>query len=413
MAWWSLFGVLAILLSYSLLVLLSTPLRGTITRRIAPVLALNEWHEVFVHLEFAGRTPGGLSVADHAPLDAAAVTGHERVVELGPEATAKWSWRIRPRHRGLLEISAFWLRYELDRLGLVACTLEVPLRTEIPVMPNFRAVVREVLPGFVHRRASFGAHLSRRRGDGLEFHELRDFRPGDSLRVVDWKGVSRRQQLISRDYRDARHQHVLFVLDTSRRMRAGDGTLTLLDHALDAVLALSHVALDSGDLVSAMTFGGTDRQLGPYRGTTSLGALARGLYDVQVSSSPSRYASLGPFVLAAQRRRALVVLITNAADDDNDELLPQLRAWRGRHVVAVASLRPPPLDAALLRPTGTQPEGLSAAFETLGVAAYLRTRERSHALMRARGIEAFDVPPAQLSRVLVQHYLDVKRGGVL
>jgi hypothetical protein len=33
--------------------------------------------------------------------------------------------------------------------------------------------------------------------------------------------------------------------------------------------------------------------------------------------------------------------------------------------------------------------------------------------MRARGIKAFDVPPAQLSRVLVQHYLDVKRGGVL
>ena len=43
-----------------------------------------------------------------------------------------------------------------------------------------------------------GAHLARRRGDGTEFHQMREYRTGDSLRQIDWKATARARRLIER-----------------------------------------------------------------------------------------------------------------------------------------------------------------------------------------------------------------------
>jgi uncharacterized protein (DUF58 family) len=40
----------------------------------------------------------------------------------------------------------------------------------------------------------------RRRGEGTEFHQLREYRQGDSQRAIDWKATSRTARLISREY---------------------------------------------------------------------------------------------------------------------------------------------------------------------------------------------------------------------
>ena len=65
---------------------------------------------------------------------------------------------------------------------------------------------------------SVGARLQRRRGEGTEFHELRDYRIGDSLRKIDWKATARVARLVSREYRDERNQQVVLLLDCGRRM---------------------------------------------------------------------------------------------------------------------------------------------------------------------------------------------------
>src|SRR3546814_8797339 len=92
-----------------------------------------------------------------------------------------------------------------------------------------------------------GAHLKRRRGEGTDFHQMREYRVGDSLRQIDWKATARARKLISREYQDEKNQQLIVVLDTGRRMLATDGALAHFDHALDASMVVSSMAFRQGD----------------------------------------------------------------------------------------------------------------------------------------------------------------------
>src|SRR3546814_14348251 len=65
-----------------------------------------------------------------------------------------------------------------------------------------------------------GAHLKRRRGEGTDFHQMREYRIGDSLRQIDWKATARARKLIPREYQVEKNQQLIVVLDTGRRLMA-------------------------------------------------------------------------------------------------------------------------------------------------------------------------------------------------
>ncbi|MGQ0658030.1 MAG: DUF58 domain-containing protein [Chromatiales bacterium] len=120
----------------------------------------------------------------------------------------------------------------------------------------------------------------RRRGEGLEFHQLREYRGGDSLRQIDWKATSRQRKLVSREYQDERDQHVFFLVDCGRRMATKDGELSHFDMSLNAVLLLAYVALRQGDAVGVMTFSGKPRYLPAQKGMPTLTRLLEFLFDL-------------------------------------------------------------------------------------------------------------------------------------
>ena len=58
----------------------------------------------------------------------------------------------------------------------------------------------------------------RRRGEGTDFRELRDYVPGDSVRHIDWKATSRRRNPVVRSYQDDGDQQVVILLDGGYRL---------------------------------------------------------------------------------------------------------------------------------------------------------------------------------------------------
>ncbi|MBT0875970.1 DUF58 domain-containing protein, partial [Campylobacter coli] len=122
-------------------------------------------------------------------------------------------------------------------------------------------------------------HIRRRRGEGTDFHQMREYRVGDSLRQIDWKATSRARKLISREYQDEKNQQLLVVLDTGRRMLAREpaspqgAALAHFDHALDATLLVAYLALRQGDAVGLLTTGGERRWVPPRRGMAAIDTL--------------------------------------------------------------------------------------------------------------------------------------------
>ncbi|MCC6164258.1 MAG: DUF58 domain-containing protein [Acidobacteria bacterium] len=255
-----------------------------------------------------------------------------------------------------------------------------------------------------------GARLAPRRGHGLEFKELRDYREGDALRLVDWKATARRGRPITREYEDQRDQQILLVLDCGLRLRTRDGTLSHFDHALNAALRLAAVALAQGDAVGCATIAHDHaRLLPPRKSRATLQRLVQGLYDLQPGHRVPDYLADARALHDRLRRHSLIVLLTALRDEDEEQLIAATRLLRRRHRVTVASLREQVVD-----------ERLRAGVVSLDDAArwttaieYAQVREALIGRLRQRGVDVLDVPPSHLAVALSNHYWRLKRAGSL
>lgn len=283
------------------------------------------------------------------------------------------------------------------------------LNNPIQVYPDYAELRLFLLLGQRQQLDQLGIHQFARRGQGGDFHQLRDYRAGDSLRQVDWKASARNQRLISREYQEDRDQQVLFLLDCGRRMgHRGDGR-SHLDDALDAMLLLAFAALRQGDAVGMMSFGGEARWCAPRKGAETINALLQLSYDLQAQPLATDYLAIAQQVLRRQRRRSLIVLLTNTRDEDYAELLQAARLLRRKHLVIIADLREELLDRSL----ASVPGQLDDALRYFAAADYLASRQQAHQQLGHSGVELLDVLPHQLAAALVNEYQRLKRSGQL
>lgn len=404
---WAGFGALvALLLLVDGVLLLRTP-APTCERRCPQALSLGEWHTLTLRLSSRARRPLRVSVHDHAP-ELLEIEGLPRDLQLPARGWLEVDFRVRPLRRGPGSFGQADLLMD-GPLGLLRRRLRVGQAQELKVYPDFKAVSKYALLALDNRLSQLGIHLRRRRGEGTEFYQLREYRQGDSLRQVDWKAVSRRHQLVSREYRDEQDQRVVFLLDCGRRMHSLDGDLSHFDHALNAMLLLSYVGLRQGDAVGLMTFSGAERWLPPVKGAGQMTTLLNRVYDLQTSAQPSDYPQAIQRLLVRQRRRSLVVILTNLRDDDAESLPRALAPLRSKHLVLVASLRETALRQAAVAPI----KGLQDATRVGAVAGYLEARKKVYDTLRHGGILTLDCEPGELPVALVNKYLEIKRAGVL
>jgi uncharacterized protein (DUF58 family) len=329
-------------------------------------------------------------------------------VQLQAGRYSQFSYRLRPLRRGHFHFSSADLLLP-SPLGLWLARRRLDCPGQVRVYPDFARLYGAELMAVDDWLSRLGVRQKPRRGLGLEFHQLREFRDGDSLRQIDWKATARKGTPIAREYQDERDQQILFLLDCGRRMHSRDDELAHFDHALNACLLLSYVALRQGDAVGLCSFASsTPRYIAPNKGNAQLGVLLNGVYDLHSSLLPADFNQAVEQVLLRQRRRALVVVISNLRDEDDEELLGAMRRLNRRHRVLLASLREPVLDRLRHKPV----ENLNDALGYCGALDYLNARASLHERLLAHGLPLLEATPQQLGPQLVSRYLEWKKAGV-
>jgi uncharacterized protein (DUF58 family) len=396
-----------------------------IDREVADSIAVGTWTEVVLVVGSNERQRLDIELFDKPPpsCEFKDMPARLRLPGASVDSTANTSantnkrmrvrYRLKANQRGAHHFEPCDVRIR-GPLGLFARQVEagqVEAGSKQPfrVLPNFKAVSRYALMATADRVGELGIRKVRRRGSGMEFSHLRDYREGDLSRQIDWKASARRQKLISREYEDERNQHIVFMLDCGRRMRARDGHLAHFDHCLNATLLLSHVALRQGDSIALSTFGGHDQWVPRQKGPAGLNAVLERVYDLEATTAPSDYSAAARRLSSLQRRRALVIVLTNLYDQDNTELLEAVSLLRQRHVVLVASLREAVTEETIAEPI----HQLDDALRVASGHGYLQHRDKTHRELQSRGVMTLDVVPDELSVQLVNRYLAIKRSGML
>ena len=330
---------------------------------------------------------------------------------VGPAKKLRANYRIHPRRRGVFCFDEAYVRLR-GPLGLMARQLRIgDEEQEVRVVPNFRAVSRYALMAVADKMGQIGVRHLRRRGAGMEFDCLREYREGDQLRQIDWKATAKHRRVIARQYEDERNQQIVLVFDCGRRMRARDASdeLSHFDHALNAGLLLSYVALNQGDSVATATFGGVDRWIPVQRGPRAVENIVDQTFDLETTMEPSDFAEAARRLAHRQKRRALVIFLTNLYDAESDELEQALALLEQRHLVLVASLREEAVTALANRDI----LDFDSALEVSSTHHFLAHRRELHAQLNKSGGMLLDVSPSELSVGLVNRYLEIKRAGML
>jgi len=376
-----------------------------VTRAVDPGLPVGLWSKGVIEVENPGSRALTLTLHDHVPEHFESMDMPARL-RLPPRQAARVTYRVRPLKRGRAVMPGMDLLVG-SPLGMWERKRFVHCRDEVRVFPNFREIARYALLATENRLSRMGVKRRLRRGEGSDFHQLREFRPGDTLRQVEWKATSRLRKPISKEYQDERDQQILFLLDCGRRMRHADDDRIHLDEALNAMLLLCHVAQRQGDATGFLAFGGPHRWMPPLKGAAAVRELLDRTFDLEATAEAADYLAAARELMTLQRRRALVVVLTNARDEDQEDLRDAVRLLRRQHLVVVANLREQVLDDALTHPI----TGLDSALRFQGIAEYLESRRRSHETLQHLGAMTLDLLASQLPVALVNRYLDIKAAG--
>jgi uncharacterized protein (DUF58 family) len=276
-----------------------------------------------------------------------------------------------------LELScAHWGGYALGELvlrahaglGLVRYEERVDRTQPVKVYPGGEAVRTLLRPS--ETQLFVGAHVSRTKGDGIEFADLRAFVPGDQARRVNWRASARRGELWVNESHPERSADVVLFLDTFAEARLGREST--IDPAVRATAALATHYLAEKDRVGLVSFGGVLKWLTAASGATQIYRIVDSLLDTEIFLSYA-WKELDIIPPRTLPPRALVVALSPLIDERSAHALFDLR--RRGFDLAVIEVSPLPfatpgtldIDRLAYRIWRLRREALRSRYAAVGV----------------------------------------------
>ena len=232
------------------------------------------------------------------------------------------------------------------------------------VYTNLHALVRlrytargfNYLPRQPVRSLLSGRKRSRLRGRGLDFDELRHYRPGDDIRNMDWRVTNRTGKPHVRVYTEERDRPVVVVVDQRLPMFFGSQKKMKSVIAAEVAAITAWRVLGVGDRIGAILFNDTDTiEVRPTRNERRvmgwLGDLTKMNNDLSVtpghSSNPAGLAQALTTLERSIGHDYLVVLVSDFYGWD-DATLKTIRRIR-QHNDVICSLVFDPLERDISR----------------------------------------------------------------
>ncbi|MDP5054570.1 MAG: DUF58 domain-containing protein [Congregibacter sp.] len=205
-----------------------------------------------------------------------------------------------------------------------------------------------------------GRHGSRLRGRGLNFEELRHYRPGDDIRSMDWKVTNRTGKPHVRVYTEERERRVHLLVDQRVSMFFGSQNAMKSAVAAEVAALAAWRVLSSGDRLGGVIFDDHDcYTISPQRSRNSVVDLLARLVKTNASlaaGQPSRESQLNVAMDTLARRLSHDALVIYIGDGfgwnaRSDELLKQMSMHNDViviHIYDPAEIELPRLDELIV-----------------------------------------------------------------
>lgn len=329
----------------------------------------------------------------------------EQLLQLNPSTELSRVFLLRPTRRGSFRIEHLYLRI-YSKYGLFFFDFRHQLDVTVEVYPDIKQLNHYLKLTQNHRDTKLGINRSRWMGSGTELESLREYQADDDSRSIDWKASTRLNRPISKVFQTETHNQITIALDCGRLMTAEQKGLNTLDHAVNALLILAHIAFNAGDSVSIVAF--SDRIIGEIsqlKGRDSLQKITRFITKLQPEFVESNYAMMFDYLDKTQKRRSLSIILTDMIDDINYELFKTRIAWLSRkHLVVLFLMQ----DSLLAGHANQAVKTLDDLYVKAAGREMLLQRNKAIAKLKHYNVNVLDVLPHELTGPLINKYLELK-----
>ena len=214
---------------------LSIDLTATPTR-----LLVDEAGELTMTVTLDRPTPIDLGVRAPIPVGASTDGNPTLAVDLDELRRATDTTTVAWRVAGTVEIGPPTVT-AADPYGLFRTAVERGPSTTVVVEPNRPRTV-QIGAGGTRIAAALGAHDDDQLGTGSQPAELREYRPGDEARRIDWKATARLGDVHVREFDAETDRKTVLLVDHRSSMAAGPAGETQFDYARQIALGIVDLA---------------------------------------------------------------------------------------------------------------------------------------------------------------------------
>ncbi len=256
--------------------------------------------------------------------------------KIGGQQFADFAYELKPSQRGIYSFGNT-IVFINSLIGLVVRRVYSHNQQDVPTYPSFKKMQRYALLAVSNRLSELGVKQIRKMGHSMEFEQIKEYVKGDDIRSVNWKASARRNQMMVNNYIDERSQQVYCIINKGRVMQLPFDGLTLLDHAINASLVLTNVALNKKDKAGLITFSNKASTFLPADAkSVQLSYVLETLYKEETTFLESDFEKLYGLIRGRITHRSLLILFTNFETYSALEReLPFLKKIAAHHLLMV------------------------------------------------------------------------------
>lgn len=162
-----------------------------------------------------------------------------------------------------------------------------------------------------------GEYRSVFKGEGLEFHEVREYQPGDDIRAIDWNVTARLGHPFVKKFIEERQRTIMLLVDVSASQDYGSLNKSKNEIAAELAAILAFSAIKNNDLVGVLLFSDQiEKYIPPKKGKKHVMRIIRDILFFKRKNTRTDLTQALRYFSRVQRKGAIVFLISDFLGDD-------------------------------------------------------------------------------------------------
>ena len=160
-----------------------------------------------------------------------------------------------------------------------------------------------------------GEYHSIFKGKGMTFSEVREYQPGDDIRLIDWNVTARTTTPFVKNFEEERELTVYLMVDISASGEFGSGFQLKKELGTEIAAVLGFSAIKNNDKVGLILFSdGIEKFIFPKKGKGHVLRVIRELLYTTPTSTGTSLSNALDYLLKVAKRKSVVFIISDFLD---------------------------------------------------------------------------------------------------